>query len=404
MISYDSLPLQVIETGAGFLKAIVTFAVPGVLPYVYGNGIRMEAKLPQDVLSPETIDSANGVPVVDGHPYGADGQAIPVTPENYQELTKGTLSGAHVEVSQAYPEGCGRGIITIYDSELIDDVLSGKKTEVSMGFDHDDDPTPGQYSGNKYDSAQKNIRVNHLAIVEHARAGDRTKINLYGVDSMDTKSGDGKPYIFRKLDDNGKLVKEITVDSKEVLDEMVEMAKRIKSDGDALVAAKEKLSTTAATKPDEEGEASKVALLKQIEEHEAKEAELMEQLKAWQEQFEQLKNDLPGQVEAAAGERMDAIENVKSVDCGAKVDGLSTQDLKKLFIEKVYGGSIKTDGLQSVAINAKYEAAKEYAKLRAIQFAPKSSATPESMKADTDAIAEKRNRLTNYYEYNKERK
>jgi hypothetical protein len=397
MIKYDSLPLQIIETGAGFLKAKVTFAVPGVLPYNYADGLRMEAKLPEDVLSNTTIDSANGAPVTDGHPFDG-GIPIAVTPGNYKYLSKGALSNAHVE------DGKGVGIITIYDDGLINDIKSGNKTEVSMGFEHDSDSTGGIFNGVKYDSAQRNIRINHLAIVARARAGDKTKINLWG-DSMEG----GKPFTYRTLD--GK--REFAVDGKDVQDELLTLNKeikalneKIKADGAEMKDMHAKLSATAATKPDDNGEAMKADLLKQIADHEAKEAQLMEQLKAWMDEFNALKDDIPNVVAQEAGNRVDAMQNVKAVDAGAKMDGMTTLDIKKMFIEKVHNGAIKCDGMSADAINARYDAAKEFAKLKAVQFTGNvmgGHVDSKKFEADAASVEQKRNSMANAYDENQKK-
>jgi len=406
MITFDSFPLQVIETGEGFLKARVTFAVPGVLPYVYADGIRFEAKLPEDILSADAIESANGKPVVDGHPYDSNGQPYAVTPSNFQNLSKGAISDAHVE------NGKGVAMITIYDSALIDDIKSGRKTEVSMGFDHDSVNRPGIFNGVKYDSTQRNIRVNHLAVVEHARAGEATKIKLYAGDSaMENNNqtagnaGGGKPWMYKTLD--GK--REFAVDSKDLQDELLALNKKIKADGDALRDAHAKLSATPMTKPDEEKEGAKQDLLKQIEEHEAKEKALMEQISALMEGLKKLSEEIPGKIATESDARMDAMESVKSVDCNAKMDGLTTSEIRKLYINKVYGGSIKCDGLDNVAVAAKYEAAKEMRKIMANTFSPVQAQNRQGQIITVDAekmandVESKRQALNNAYEENQKK-
>jgi len=406
MIIFDSFPLQIIETGEGFLKAQVTFAVPGVLPYCYADGIRFEAKLPEDILSSDSIESANGKPVVDGHPYDSNGQPYAVTPANFQNLSKGAITGAHVE------NGKGVATIMVYDSALIDDIKNGRKTEVSMGFDHDSDNRPGIFNGVKYDSAQRNIRVNHLAIVDHARAGEATKIKLYAGDSaMETNNqtagnaGGGKPWMYKTFD--GK--REFAVDGKELQDELIALNKKIKADGDALRDAHAKLSATPMTKPDEEKEGAKQDLLKQVEEHEAKEKALMEQISALMEGLTKLSEEMPGKIAAESDARMDAMDSVKSVDCSAKMDGLTTTEIRKMYIDKVYGGSIKCDGLDNVAVAAKFEAAKEMRKIMANTFTPGSSQVRQAQTVTVDApklaeqVESKRQAFGNAYEENQKK-
>lgn len=403
-MKYDSLPLQIIETGEGFLKVRVTFAVPGVLPYYFNDGVMYEAKLPEDILSPSTIESANGAPFVDEHPVDEAGNPIPVTSENYKDYIKGALSNAHVELDDPkYPDGVGRGILTVYDPFLISEILAGK-IGVSMGFDHGFDNTPGEYNGVPYDRAQKNIRLNHLASTDVPRAGvDATKINLYG-DSMKTElnsagnADGGKPFVYRFATDSKK---EITIDNAEIAAELLFLNKKIKADSETIDGLKAKLDAINPSQPDPAGQKAKEGLMSQIAEHEAKEQELVAQIAALTEQFAQLKEDLPEIVEGAAADKMDASENLKAVDPGAKTDGFSVKELRKMFISKVCGGSVKVDSMDDLQINAHYAAMKEVAKIKSTQYTghvPRVS--QEQMSVDAAAIEQKREKLTNYFEEN----
>jgi hypothetical protein len=45
---------------------------------------------------------------------------------------------------------------------LIDDIKSNKIRDVSIGFTYDEDRTPGEFEGEKYDFAQRNIFIDHV--------------------------------------------------------------------------------------------------------------------------------------------------------------------------------------------------------------------------------------------------
>ena len=45
-------------------------------------------------------------------------------------------------------------------------VKDGRSRELSCGYYCDLDETPGEYEGQRYDARQRNIRGNHLALVE----------------------------------------------------------------------------------------------------------------------------------------------------------------------------------------------------------------------------------------------
>lgn len=46
---------------------------------------------------------------------------------------------------------------------LIEEVRSGARRDVSIGFTYDEDPTPGKWRGQKYDFIQRNIFIDHVA-------------------------------------------------------------------------------------------------------------------------------------------------------------------------------------------------------------------------------------------------
>lgn len=74
--------------------------------------------------------------------------------------------------------------------------------ELSLGYSLDLDETPGVWNGQPYDAIQRNIRINHLALVEKARAGEQARLNIDGFvrklkggkkSMANTKRNDGAP-------------------------------------------------------------------------------------------------------------------------------------------------------------------------------------------------------------------
>ena len=63
-----------------------------------------------------------------------------------------------------------KGILAITDKDLIADIRDEKLTEISAGFFCDlDESVSGELEGDHYDAAQKNIFLNHVAVVENGR-------------------------------------------------------------------------------------------------------------------------------------------------------------------------------------------------------------------------------------------
>lgn len=166
---FDSVPIRepIVDKTTGFLHVRrVPIAQVMVQPYIKNDGtIEREAKLPEELLSDETVASANNKPVTEDHPREA------VTKDNAQKYMRGfTDSNAHIEGNMLYND------ITITDSSLIDEIMKHDKRELSIGFRADVVPQPGELDGIKYDSVQRNIRINHIAVVNRGRAGHNIRL------------------------------------------------------------------------------------------------------------------------------------------------------------------------------------------------------------------------------------
>lgn len=61
--------------------------------------------------------------------------------------------------------------LTVWDGQAIDAIEDGSFRELSCAYRYDPDFTPGVYEGIPYDFVMRNIRGNHVALVEEGRAG-----------------------------------------------------------------------------------------------------------------------------------------------------------------------------------------------------------------------------------------
>lgn len=178
------------RTTEGFLmgRAIVTSI--GVFTYQYADGsVIRELRLPEEVFSPESLETMKLKPVTNEHPD------FLVTPENQQELQVGSL-GSDVTTTTQIRDGSGwtdlekitDGIhvaidMTINRADAIEDVLNGRRA-LSMGYTCEIEEASGVYMGVEYDCIQRKIRYNHCAIVDAARMGDAAQIHLDGADAI----------------------------------------------------------------------------------------------------------------------------------------------------------------------------------------------------------------------------
>lgn len=155
----------------GWLRADATIARTGIQKYQKADGSTYcELRLPEEVFSKESMDSFSMVPVTDGHP------SEPLNSENTKLHQVGQI-GENIEKDG----NLLRAKILITDARVIAKVLSGEKVQLSNGYLADVEPSSGTYQGEHYDSIQRNIRGNHVALVHQARGGPELRVRL---DSM----------------------------------------------------------------------------------------------------------------------------------------------------------------------------------------------------------------------------
>ena len=138
----------------------------GIFEYHNPDGtIRRELRLPEEVFAAESLASYKGKPVILTHEAGL------VDVENVQQEHIGTI------LSEGIQDGDNvRAQIVIHDAESLDYGLR----ELSLGYTQTPDETPGVWNGQPYDAIQRNIQINHLALVEKARAGEQARLNIDG--------------------------------------------------------------------------------------------------------------------------------------------------------------------------------------------------------------------------------
>lgn len=147
----------------------------GIFEYQNPDGtIRRELRLPEEVFAPESLASYKGKPVILTHETGM------IDTENVQQEHIGTILSEGIQDGENV-----RAQIVIHDAHS----LSYGLRELSVGYSLDLEETPGEWKGQPYDAIQRNIRVNHLALVEKARAGDSARLNIDGKDTQQNQKG-----------------------------------------------------------------------------------------------------------------------------------------------------------------------------------------------------------------------
>lgn len=163
----DSIKLdETYFTEEGYLIDHPIVTSVGIFEYKNPDGtIRRELRLPEHVFDPKSLATYEGKPVIITH--------VPrVNKHNVEDEIVGTL------LSKGYRDGDDvRAKIIIHG---IDRVKRSGLRELSLGYDLDLDETPGEWNGQPYDAIQTEIRINHLALVGAARAGDQARLNIDG--------------------------------------------------------------------------------------------------------------------------------------------------------------------------------------------------------------------------------
>lgn len=166
-IRYDRTEIKATRTDEGYLVDTPIVGRVGIQLYKNADGtIRRELRPAEEVFHADSLKSFAGKPVTDEHP------GEPVTAKNAKRLSVGTMQGEGKQDGDNVVAP-----IIIHDGEMIDKVMKGGKRELSLGYKVDLEETPGVWNGQEYDAIQRNIRVNHLAIVPRGRAGN-ARLNL----------------------------------------------------------------------------------------------------------------------------------------------------------------------------------------------------------------------------------
>ena len=335
---YDSVPIRDyhFDDQTGFLYVYrVPIAGAMVQKYVKSDGSEeMEAKLPEEILSDATVSSANSKPVTDGH-HGL------VTKDNSHDLLKGfTASNGHVEGNMLYND------ITITDPNLISQIKSGDKRELSIGFETQMDPTSGTYNGTKYDAVQRNIRINHVAVVPKGRAGHEVRLigdSAEAVEQVEPSEEKGNQMETRVVRADGQ---NITVAADDV-------EKITKLDADNSAKAKQiadldaQIKKLQSAKAQLQGDAD--ASAKKADEAQAKADSLEADNKKLQEEFDKYKAD-------GVDKKLELIDKVKSF-VGDEYDyhGKSDRDMKIDAVKAIKGDSVDFTDKSDTYVQAAFD-------------------------------------------------
>lgn len=169
MLRYDKAsPLsKPVRLPNGFVRAEGYLTRTGIFIYrdAKGNTVR-ELRTPDEVLHPEALASFALVPVTNDHPPEL------LTADNAKQYTVGSVSESVVADGDKV-----RAALMITDAEAIEALDTGR-SELSCGYTADVVAESGVWEGQPYDAVQRNIRGNHVALVDAGRAGPACSIRM----------------------------------------------------------------------------------------------------------------------------------------------------------------------------------------------------------------------------------
>lgn len=151
---------------------------PGEVPVEPGpDGLIRISRTPEEVFRAETLASCIGKPVTLDHPDDF------VTPANFATLGKGAM--LNLRRGTGIADDLLVADLMVTDQEAIDAIQTDGIEEVSLGYEADyEQVSPGR-------GVQRNIVVNHVALVERGRCGPRCAIG--DKEPEDMKTFDSKP-------------------------------------------------------------------------------------------------------------------------------------------------------------------------------------------------------------------
>lgn len=129
---------------------------------------------------PDELEKAaptfNGIQVLRRH--------IPVDAEDHQPYDVVGATGTEAKFNDPYLDNS----LTIWSREAIDRIEDGSQKELSCGYHYTPDMTPGYFRGTRYDGVMRDIRGNHVALVEEGRAGPDVVVGDAALDLNKSRS------------------------------------------------------------------------------------------------------------------------------------------------------------------------------------------------------------------------
>ena len=169
----DSMPARsVTRTDEGYLMIDAAIGAVGILQRRYPDGkVYREFRPPEELFRQDSMDTAKLKPITNNHPIQVGGILTPASASKFAVGTNGENIRQDSDLLMSS--------FVVHNKTAIDAIENGKR-EISPGYLCDLQDAPGEWNGQKYDFVQRNIRYNHVAIVDRARGGRQLSIKMDG--------------------------------------------------------------------------------------------------------------------------------------------------------------------------------------------------------------------------------
>lgn len=313
---YDSINMPTARIDAdGFLHDSPVLTRTGVFRYRNPDGSeRLEWRPPEEVFRADSLTSYKGKPITIRHPTEGE-----VTAKNARRVTVGTIVS----------EGRQDGNNVLGDIVIHDPAAMGSKRELSLGYRLDVEEQAGVTpEGERYTHVQRNIMINHLSVVDNARAGRQARLNMDGDEIYEDESEVKKPMPKINLDG---------IDY-EASQEVINALNKANTRADA---AETKANDTE----------------KRLDAMTAERDSLKTKVDAHPADLEKVRKDAADNLNAAVKARVDLLETAGAFNID-KADEMADKDIKLAVIKAVHGDSFDVTGKSEEYINAAFDFAK----------------------------------------------
>jgi hypothetical protein len=308
-MTFDAKPRR---TGDGYLVATAKCVRTGIQLYTGDEVGKPDMKVVRVYRAPEQVSDVASLQTFSHAPITINHPAEMLTADNVKDLAVGEVSTA--------AKWDGEWVtlpLIVKDAAAIASVEAGKR-ELSAGYTCELDFTPGVTAdGQAFDAQQKTIRINHLALVDRARAGSQARIGdgvQWGPSPIEDATPEKEPLMTLKTVTVDGIPIEVTDQGATVI---ATLQKRISDAAEAATKTETAHATAIAAKDAE--------LAKKDAEIDALKAKVLD----------------AAAIDKLVAARADLIGKAKVLAKDVKTDGLTDADIRKAVVIAVVGDSAK---------------------------------------------------------------